>query len=89
MNWYLIIGLLLLTGTVFTILWYMRPRPRCPECGSFEVGQISKEPLNMIHYPHPSGGAGGGWPVVQLIYRVTYRCNECRAQWSKTITETR
>jgi len=39
---YLIIGLVL-TGTVLTILWYTRPRPRCPECGSLQVGQVSKE----------------------------------------------
>jgi hypothetical protein len=89
MNWYLIISLLLLTGAVLTILWYTRPRPRCPECGSPQVGQVSKEPLGMRDFDFGAGGGGGGYTMVQLTYQVTYRCNECRAQGSKTITETR
>jgi len=86
---YLIIGLVL-TGTVLTILWYTRPRERCPECGSLQVGQVSKEPLGMRYLDFGgAGGIGGGHSMVQFRYEVTYRCDECRAQWSKTITETR
>jgi len=85
---YVIIGLVLI-GTVLTILWYTRPRPRCPECGSLQVGQVSKEPLGMRDLDFGgAGGRGGGYSMVQLTYQVTYRCNECRARWSKTITET-
>lgn len=86
---YLIIGLVL-TGTVLTILWYTRPRLRCPECGSLKVGQVSKEPLGMRDFNFPTTlSRGEGYTMVQISYRITYRCNECRAQWSKTITETR
>ena len=93
MNWYLIIGLIIgvvLAGTVFTILWYRRPRPRCPECGSLQVGQVSKEPLGVRDIRLPPAVLGGkGYTMAQPSYRITYRCNECQAQWSKTITEKR
>ena len=92
MSWYLVIGLiigLVLAGTVLTILWYTRPRPRCPECGSPQIGQVSKEPLGMRDVRFPPAVLGGeGYTMVQLSYQATYRCKECRAQWSKTITET-
>ena len=76
---YLIIGLVL-TGTVLTILWYTRPRVRCPECGSRKVGQVSKEPLGVRYLDFGgAGGEGGGHSMFQFTYEVTYGCSECRA----------
>lgn len=64
-------------------------RPRCPECGSLKIGEISKEPLGMRASDYSSGGGGGGYSTSQILYRVKFRCNECQEQWTVTNTETR
>jgi len=76
---------------VFVIGWWLtRPRPQCPKCGSYQVSLTSKEPQGMrIFDYHPGGLGGGGYTTVQLVFEVTYRCNQCQATWRKTITESR
>ena len=83
-----IVGLICLAAVLVLTLWWFRPRPKCPECGSHEVGLTSKEPLGMRTSDYHSGGEGGGYSAVQLRYRVRYSCNQCQASWTKTITET-
>lgn len=80
----LIVGVLV----ALVVRWLTRPRPRCPECGSRQVGIVAKEPLGMRDSYIHTAGEGGGYAAVQVAYQVTSRCNECRAQWTKTITET-
>lgn len=90
MNWDLVVGLVfvvVIAGIMVASLWLARPR--CPECGSRQIGETLKEPLGMRDVNYHSGGQGGGYTSAQLTYRVKYQCNECQAQWTQTITETR
>jgi hypothetical protein len=87
MIWLGIIAVLLL---VVVITWWLtRPRPRCPECNSYQVGLVSKLPQDIRTIDYPPMDEGGVFTAVQMLYQVTYRCNQCQATWTKTITETR
>ena len=81
------IGLAIVVVLLVVVWWVMRPRPRCPECGGYQVGLTSKEPQGMTTYEGHSNSEGGGYITAQVVYEVTYRCSACGAMWSRTITE--
>jgi len=85
------LGIFIVLLSVFVIVWWLtRPRLKCPECGSYRVSLASKESQGMRTFDyHPGGDGGGGYTTAQLVYEVTYRCNQCQATWRKTITESR
>ena len=84
------IGSLIAFLLIFIIvLRFTQPRPKCPKCGSYQVGLTRKDPQGMRTFDYHTGGAGGGYTTVQLVYEVTYCCNQCQATWRKMITESR
>jgi hypothetical protein len=66
-------------------LWLTRPR--CPECKSLRINEISKEPLSMRGVDISPGE--GGYASTQIIYEVKYRCSECQSRWTVTKSETK
>jgi hypothetical protein len=85
------LGISMVFLLVFVVAWWLtRPRPKCPDCGSYRVGLTSKKPQGMRTFDyHPGGDGGGGYTTVQLVCEVTYRCDQCQTTWRKTITESR
>lgn len=81
---------ILIAGMLWALvtLYRAHSRPRCPECNSNQIGVVSKEPLGMRDVSYHGGSDGGGSTSVQVGYQVTTRCNACKAQWTKTMTET-
>ena len=65
-----------------------RPRWRCPNCGSRQVGLIRKDPQGLRSVDMHTGGSGGGYSGIQTTYAVTYQCNHCHFRWTDTIVET-
>ena len=63
-----------------------RPRPRCPECGSQQIG-VEKTVTGMDTFDYHSGGDGGGYTSIHLQYIVKYHCNVCGAKWIATEKE--
>ena len=85
---------LIILGAGFLLLILIFPflpigtRPRCAECGSRKIG-VQKTPTGMRTSDFSGGGEGGGYSAVQMHYDMKYRCNDCQAQWTATMTETR
>jgi hypothetical protein len=85
-----LIGFVLLC--VFAVIGYYlaRPVPRCPECDSKRVQEVSKEPMGLLDGGASvgAGGEGGGYGGAAVQYKITRKCVDCNAQWVKTETET-
>ena len=90
MDWNLVACLLFAVFAVSALAAILLlSRPRCPECGSRNISEISKEPLGMRGTDYSSGEGGGGYGSAQLMYKVRNRCGDCQEQWTVTKTETR
>lgn len=87
-NWLMIVGLLFVALILVFPFLPIGTRPHCAECGSRKIG-VQKTNTGFRASDFHSGGEGGGYTAVQMQYDVKYRCNDCQAQWSDTITETR
>jgi len=90
-SWYVLSGIVIV-ALIVAIIWFIRPRPRCPECISHDVSLIKKEPQKMNVYEHPTTGggeSGGAHFTTSVFYRVSFRCNDCQETWEKDITESR
>lgn len=81
--------IVLITVIISIWLWIMaRPRHRCPQCDSYRIGLITKEPKTMRTVDMDTSGIGGGTTIVQTMYEATYQCDECRHRWMVSLTET-
>ncbi len=90
-SWCVLSGIVII-ALVVAVTWFFRPRPRCPECYSYNVSLIKKEPQKMNTYGHPTTGggeSGGAQFTISIFYRVRFRCNDCQETWEKEITESR
>ncbi len=65
---------------------FIRPRSKCPQCGSYKVRLTSKKPLGMHMFNYHRSNLN---TTMLLVYGVTYCCYQCHATWYKTITESR
>ena len=85
-----LIGFIILC--IFVVMGYYLTHsvPRCPECDSKRVQEVSKEPLGMLDGGASvgAGGEGGGYGSGTVQYKITRKCIDCDAQWVSTETET-
>ena len=89
-NWNLLFGVI---GVVFVVgfLYFSRPRPRCPECKSYKVGIVRKDPQGANTQVQSGAGGGlGGIHVTATVYsQVQYRCSDCEETWMATVAESK
>ncbi len=82
-----------LTAVAIVILFMVASlwltRPRCPECNSLKITEISKRPISMRGVDMSTGGGGGGYGSTQTMFEVLHRCTECETRWTTTKSETR
>lgn len=86
-NWLAIVGVVALILLFIFPFLPIGTRPRCPECGSREIG-VNKKAKGLRTSGFTGGGEGGGYTAVQTMYEVKYRCNNCQTEWTATATET-
>jgi len=85
-NWNLILGIVAVLAVV-GISYFFRDRPRCPECKSYKVGMVKKEPQNVITHVQPLHE--GVQTITVVYYQVQFQCNECQASWMATLAESK
>lgn len=84
------LGIFVVVLLIFVLIWWFtREQPKCPECGSEQIGISSRRPQGMRTFDYHANSEAGGRTTVQSVYEVTYRCNQCQATWHKTVTESR
>ena len=74
-------------GIVISLL--LRLKPQCPECGSKDIVETSRETIGsrMIETAG-SGTPGGGSIRLQLDFELTYRCKKCGEIFKRKFSET-
>ena len=85
-----VIMILMVTAILLPIIFALLSRrslPRCPECGSGQVGK-HKTPTSMGTYNYWGSAQGGGYSSVQVQYTAQYTCNACHTRWATTELET-
>ncbi len=91
LNWSAVIllasGAIVVLGIVISML--LRVKPQCPECGSKELVETSRETLGSHKIETVGSGTGAGGSIrLQLDFEVTQRCKKCGAIFTRKFSET-
>ena len=64
-------------------------KPKCPECGSKDIVETSRETLGTRMVETVGSGTGAGGSIrLQLDFEVTQRCKKCGAIFTRKFSET-
>ncbi len=91
MNWSAVILLasvaIIVLGIVISKI--IQLKPQCPECGSKDIVETSRETLGSRMIETAGGGTPGGGSIrLQLDFELTYRCKKCREIFKRKFSET-
>jgi len=90
-NWSAVIllasGAIVVIGIVISKM--LQIKPKCPECGSKELVETSRETVDSRMIETSGGGTPGGGSIrLQLDFVLTQRCKKCGAIFKRKFSET-
>jgi predicted RNA-binding Zn-ribbon protein involved in translation (DUF1610 family) len=81
--------LVVIAVIILTRRWRSRPELVCPQCGSEEVIETSRQTLGSRTIERIGSGTPAGGDIrVQLDLEVTYHCQNCGEKIVRRFTET-